>query len=350
MSLEFRDALESAKEGTKEVTETVHEKTSSFHENYVSKVLPDCGKYGDAARFTAELVPGVAEYNAIVEGDWTKFAIAAGIDAASVAAGAFTAGTAYGPVKAGAAAAKTGAKAAVGTAAKAGTKKAVKEVAEAAAKKGAKEAAETGAKKAVKEVAETGAKNAVKEVAETGAEKAAKETLEAGTKKAVRETVESGAEKAAKETIEESANKTAKELAEGTIERADNEIEKLSQIVKNKLEGTAREGKKLEELSAKYGKENVIREAYIRDGKGNILKDPLTNEARRIDFVVRDGNRISHSIEVTSETAKKEAQIAKERRILDRAKEIGGAFIKDSNTGELIKFPERLVTTIERME
>lgn len=81
----MNDAFDSFREGTKEIAEIAHTKTKEFHENYISKVLPDCGKYGDAVKFAAEMLPGVSEYNAIRDGDWKSFAISAGIDAAGIA-------------------------------------------------------------------------------------------------------------------------------------------------------------------------------------------------------------------------------------------------------------------------
>ena len=105
------------------IKEVAHAKTSEFHESYVSKVLPDCGKYGDEVKFAAEMVPGVSEYNAIVDGDWTAFAIAAGIDIGAIAIGVFTAGAGYAAVKGGSTVAKTGAKVAVKEVAEAGAKK-----------------------------------------------------------------------------------------------------------------------------------------------------------------------------------------------------------------------------------
>ena len=170
MDIRLANNIETFQEGTKETAEFVHEKTNEFHENYVSKAVPDLGKYGDAARFAAEMVPGVAEYNAINEGDWKAFAIAAGIDAGAIAAGALTAGTGYAAVKGGSAAAK------------AGVKVATKEVAEAGAKKAAKEIAEEGIEKAAKETLETGIEKGAKEAAETGFEKAEKAALKVGEK------------------------------------------------------------------------------------------------------------------------------------------------------------------------
>lgn len=286
MNFELSHAIDSVKDGTKEVAEIAHEKTSEFHENYVSKVVPDCGKYGDVAKFVAELAPGVAEYNAIREGDWQAFAISAGIDVAAVAVGAFTAGAGYAALKGGA---------------------------KATAKAAAKEVAEAGVKKVAKEAVEAGAEKAAKEVAEAGAEKAAKEVAEAGTEA------------------------TAKEINE------------IAQVVKNKLDGVEREEKVLKDLISKYGKDNVLREQYLRNMAGEIMKDIETGTARRIDFVVKQGDKIIKSIEVTSPTVDKTLQVLKETRILEHAKEIGGAFIKDPNTGKLLEFTSDLVTEIVRI-
>lgn len=338
MDINLGKTFDSIVDGTKEVAEVTHEKTSAFHEAYVSKVLPDCGKYGDAAKFVAEMAPGVAEYNAIVDGDWTSFAIAAGIDIGAVAIGAFTAGAGYAAVKGGS------------TVAKAGAKVAVKEVAEEGTEKVVKEVAEEGAEKVVKEAVETGAKKAVKEVAEESAEKVVKETVETGAKKVVKEVTEEGAEKAAKEMTEDLSEKTAKEVADAV----DNleVLDKVEQIVKNKMDGIAREEKVLEELLEKHMDDGakVIREAYLRDANGNIIKDAVEGTARRIDYVVSKGGKVIESIEVTSESASKTLQMAKESRILEEAWKNGGAFIKDPDTGMLIEFGKEISTMIRRLQ
>ena len=178
MDFDLEKAWDSVKEGTKEIAEAAHVKTKEFHKNYVSKVIPDCGKYGDTARFVAEMAPGVSEYNAIVEGDWTEFAIAAGIDVGALVIGACTAGAGYAAIKGGSVAAKTGTKIAVKEVAEVGTKKAVKEMAGEGGEKVAKEVVEAGAQKAVKEVAEEGAEKTIKEVAEESVEKSARRTTE----------------------------------------------------------------------------------------------------------------------------------------------------------------------------
>lgn len=333
MGFDLSNAWDSIKDGISETAEVAHTKTNEFHEKYVSKVTPDFGKYGDAAKFAAEMVPGVSEYNAIKDGDWQAFAIAAGIDIAAVAIGAFTAGAGYAAVKGGT------------SVAKAGVKVAVKEVAEAGAKKVVKETVEAGAKKVVKETVEAGVEKVVKETVEAGAEKAVKETAEVGVEKVAKETVEAGTEKVAKEVAEESTEKTMKEVAEKGTESLD-EIE--SQITKNKLDGTAREEKVLDDLISKNGEDNVIREALLRDKDGVPIKDPETGEARRIDFIVTQGKKIIESIEVTSETADKTLQMAKQTRILEEAVERGGAFIKDKS-GDLIEFTADIITEIRRL-
>ena len=349
MSLDVSHTIDSIQEGTKEVAETAHTKTSELHEKYVSKVVPDCGKYGDAAKFVAEMAPGVAEYNAIREGNWQEFAISAGIDVAAAGIGLLTAGAGYGAVKGGSIAAKAGAKTAAREIAEAGAKKAVKELAEEGAEKVVKEAAEAGAKKAVKELAEEGADKVVKEATEAGAEKAAKELAEAGAEKAAKEVAEAGTEKAAKEVAEAGAEKTVKEATESGAETLTKEIDEVSDIVKHKWEGIAREEAVMKELFTEFGEENVLREQFLRDKFGNIIKDPITDQARRIDFIVINGDKVIQSIEVTSENASKIAQTGKELRILEKAKDLGGAFIRDANTGKLFEFPLNLVTEIRRL-
>lgn len=183
MDFDLGKAWDSVKEGTKEIAEAAHVKTKEFHKNYVSKVIPDCGKYGDTVRFVAEMAPGVSEYNAIVEGDWTEFAIAAGIDVGALVIGACTAGAGYAAIKGGSVAAKAGTKIAVKEVTEAGTKKVVKKMAEESVEKVTKEVVETGAPKAVKEVVEEGSMKTVRETTEKVVTKRTKEIGERLDKK-----------------------------------------------------------------------------------------------------------------------------------------------------------------------
>lgn len=138
---------------------------------------------------------------------------------------------------------------------------------------------------------------------------------------------------------------------EDSIKNSD-EVEEIAkdQVVINKAEGIRREEEVLEKLTSNYGEENVMREVYIRDCNSKIISDPETGVARRIDFMVLDGDNVIQSIEVTSNTAKKDEQIAKELRIINKANENGGAYIKNRNTGELIRLPEDFKTEIVRLK
>ena len=132
-------------------------------------------------------------------------------------------------------------------------------------------------------------------------------------------------------------------------EKAENtDVPEKKGPIKNKQDGLEREKKVEEELKEKYPEEEgyeVISEAYLRDENGNIVKDPVTGEARRIDFVVVKDGKVVDSVEVTSKTADKTEQSAKEQRI----RENGGNYIKDSN-GNLVGMPSDITTKIERRD
>ena len=129
---------------------------------------------------------------------------------------------------------------------------------------------------------------------------------------------------------------------------ADDTSEGKAEIAyKNKMDGCRREDSVEEELKKQYPESSgykIIKEAYLRDKDGNIVKDPETGQARRIDFVVVKNGKVVDSVEVTSKTASKDAQSAKEERI----RENGGNYIKDPSTGELVRMPDSVHTRIER--
>ena len=59
--------------------------------------------------------------------------------------------------------------------------------------------------------------------------------------------------------------------------------------IKNKIDGLQREQDVREELEKQYSSEkgySIISEAYLRDKDGKIVKDSVSGEARRIDFIV----------------------------------------------------------------
>jgi RHS repeat-associated protein len=102
--------------------------------------------------------------------------------------------------------------------------------------------------------------------------------------------------------------------------------------IKNKVDGTAREQKVQGKLEGKFGKENVMKERYLRDSNGKIVRDS-NGSARRVDFVVKGADGKGTAIEVTSKTADKTKQMMKEENIRD----LGGTFVRDPKTKELIE-------------
>lgn len=126
---------------------------------------------------------------------------------------------------------------------------------------------------------------------------------------------------------------------------ANNEIKSNGEMIKNKEDGLRRENEVYSDLKTKYPNMDITSEAYLRDKNGSIKKDPITGEARRVDFVVSDGKKVINSIEVTSLTADKTDQIAKENRI----RNAGGNYIRDCN-GNVLRYPNDLKTTIERRQ
>ena len=124
-------------------------------------------------------------------------------------------------------------------------------------------------------------------------------------------------------------------------------LREFSQIEANRVSGAAREEAVASELTDRYPVENgyhIERECFLRDETGKITVDPNTGESRRIDFeIIKDGEVVK-SVEVTSETADKTAQLAKEERIRDT----GGNYIEDRRTGELVRFAPDVQTEVIR--
>jgi hypothetical protein len=105
--------------------------------------------------------------------------------------------------------------------------------------------------------------------------------------------------------------------------------ERAATLAENAKLGAAREAKMAEQLRRENPGASVQNQQYLRDAKGNIVKDPKTGEARRVDHaVIKDGKATTY--ETTSKTANKDAQAAKE----DRIRDAGGTFVRDRGTGK----------------
>lgn len=130
-------------------------------------------------------------------------------------------------------------------------------------------------------------------------------------------------------------------------------IKDVPQIEINRVDGAARQEAVGNELLRDYPPEqgyNVESESYLRNQDGSIARDPALQEAnglegtRRLDLVVIKDGQVIKSVEVTSEAAPKALQSAKEERI----REVGGNFVLDRSTGELVPFARGVRTEILR--
>lgn len=129
-------------------------------------------------------------------------------------------------------------------------------------------------------------------------------------------------------------------------------VEEKPQIVQNKEDGCRREEQVIDELRQKYPEDEgfrVLRERDIVDVNGLPVTDPFPPEGkkpsgRRIDIAVVDKvDNVKDLVEVTSPTAPKEEQMAKEQRI----REAEGNYIRDPETGKLYDISQ-IQTRIER--
>ncbi|MDP8568589.1 hypothetical protein [Methylophilus aquaticus] len=120
--------------------------------------------------------------------------------------------------------------------------------------------------------------------------------------------------------------------ASGGAKRLLDDVSNITQVVKNKLDGLAREKLTKVELQNQYPNASVQSERALRNADGTRAIDEYSNSGRNIDHVVIENGQVVRSVETTSMTANKAAQIAKENRI----REAGGNYVRDKTTGNLI--------------
>jgi len=106
-----------------------------------------------------------------------------------------------------------------------------------------------------------------------------------------------------------------------------------AQVRVNQFDGAQREDGTLADLQAKYPNARIQRQVYLRTEDGKRAIDEVgTGEARRLDFVVIEDDKVIDVVETTSQSARKSGQFAKEQRI----REAGGTYIRDRQTGCLL--------------
>lgn len=146
--------------------------------------------------------------------------------------------------------------------------------------------------------------------------------------------------------IELAKNDSLDSLIAKNCEKVTQQAQEVREPILNKQEGKRREVEVSNDLNHKYPEDKgykIESEVFLKDENGKIVKDPVTGEGRRLDFVVTKDGKIVDSVEVTPKTADKTEQSAKEERI--RAN--GGNYIKDSD-GNLLRLPDDMHTRIER--
>lgn len=89
----------------------------------------------------------------------------------------------------------------------------------------------------------------------------------------------------------------------------------------------------------------IYREQYLRYRGGKIAVDPVTQQSRRIDFIVMKGKEIIRSIEVTSQRVSKALQLAKEKRM----RQAGMTYLEHPVTRRLVRLPATVKTTVVRL-
>lgn len=134
-----------------------------------------------------------------------------------------------------------------------------------------------------------------------------------------------------------------------TLDYVDKNLEKeVPRVVQNKLDGCRRENEVARDLEKQYPQKEgyqILRERVLCDRDGNPVIDEQTGQKRRVDFVVIKDGKVVDMVEVTSKTAPKRDQLAKEYRI--RAN--GGNYIKDYN-GNICRIQGNVETRVERRD
>ncbi|MCG3773256.1 MAG: tRNA nuclease WapA [Nitrospira sp.] len=101
-------------------------------------------------------------------------------------------------------------------------------------------------------------------------------------------------------------------------------------------QGKRREREVADEMQGLHTDGRVQQQTYLRTPDGKRAVDPESGEMRKLDgVVIKDGKAVK-SYEVTSPTANKKLQEAKERNI----RNLGGNYVRDRQTGKLLLVPK----------
>jgi hypothetical protein len=119
---------------------------------------------------------------------------------------------------------------------------------------------------------------------------------------------------------------------------------KGSTIAANAASGLRRGAEALAEMKTQFPNASIQHQQYLRNADGKIEKDPLTKEGRRLDFVAIENGTARQVREVTTMTAPKGTQIAKETNIINS----GGHYVRDRTTRQLVNLSNKGIFTVDR--
>jgi hypothetical protein len=99
-------------------------------------------------------------------------------------------------------------------------------------------------------------------------------------------------------------------------------------------------------LASRYPNERIQSETYLLNRDGSRAIDPVTRQARRIDFVLFSEGQFTRRFEVTSQFADKRAQLAIEQRILTRhsngRRRTGPVYVYDRQNKRMVPVPAQV--------
>lgn len=118
--------------------------------------------------------------------------------------------------------------------------------------------------------------------------------------------------------------------------------------IPQKCAGLLREDAARRILADRYPNERIQAETYLLNRDGTRAIDPVTKQARRIDFVLFNEGNFTRRFEVTSQYADKQAQLAIEQRILtlqsNGRRRTGPVYVYDRQGRRMVPVPAEVST------
>lgn len=116
--------------------------------------------------------------------------------------------------------------------------------------------------------------------------------------------------------------------------------------IPQKCAGLLREDAARRILASRYPNERIQSETYLLNRNGTRAIDPVTGQARRVDFVLFNEGNFTRRFEVTSQHANKRAQLAIEQRILTRhsngRRRTGPVYVYDRQNKRMVPVPPQV--------